>query len=426
MKSVLKVISWNITKKCNLRCRHCYLPATYDDKSMPEAKDHQDLGTREALQVIDQIALVNPEVMLIFSGGEPLLREDIFELAEYASKKGMMVVLGSNGLVMNNNIACKLKQKGVSGISISLDSCSPEIHDSKRSLEGAWQRATESVKICKDNGLSVQVNAVVTRENYDEMPGLLNYSHTLGARVFSPFFLVCTGRGEEITDISPGQYEQILSFIVEAQGTHNGMIVRTRCAPTYRRILYQYKPQSPLLKMDTGRCMAGIHYCRITPSGDVTPCPYMPLVAGNVRIQGFKKIWENSREFFSLRKPFLKGKCKQCEFQLICGGCRARAFASYQDYMEEDPWCSYIPKGTDVIALPTFDEDSLKSGADAGFRPQWTEEAEKRLKGIPFFVRSMVKSAVEIYAVDNMCGEITPKLMEEVRSKVTMGKVARH
>jgi radical SAM protein with 4Fe4S-binding SPASM domain len=426
MDSNLKVISWNITKQCNLHCRHCYLPAAHAGKDITDRDSLQDLSTPEARNVIDQIALVNPEVMLILSGGEPLLREDIFELAEYASVKGMMVVLGSNGLLINNSIARTLRQKGVSGISISLDSCSPAVHDNIRSLEGAWDRATEAVRICKNNGLSVQVNTVITQENYDEMSRLLHHAHALGAKVFSPFFLVCTGRGEEITDITPEQYENILSFIVKEQGTYHGMIVRTRCAPTYRRILYQDKPQSPLLKMDSGRCMAGIHYCRITPAGDVTPCPYMPLTVGNVGVHGFKEIWENSKEFSSLRRPFLKGRCKQCEFQIICGGCRARAFAAYEDYMEEDPWCVYTPKGRDIIEQPVFEEDSLKSGTVTGCVPRWTEEAERRLKSVPFFVRSMVRRAVEKYAIDNMCEEITPRLMEEVRSKVTMGNGARH
>jgi radical SAM protein with 4Fe4S-binding SPASM domain len=338
----------------------------------------------------------------------------------------MMVVLGSNGLLINNTIARALKQKGVSGISISLDSCSPAIHDSIRSLEGAWDSATEAVRICKENDLSVQINTVVTRENYHELSRLLRYSHILGAKVFSPFFLVCTGRGEEITDITPEQYENILSFIVQAQGQHNGIMVRTRCAPAYRRILYQHKPQSPLLKMDTGRCMAGIHYCRITPEGDVTPCPYMPLTGGNIRALGFKEIWKKSREFSSLRKPFLKGKCKQCEFQLICGGCRARAFALYQDYMEEDPWCAYTPKGTDVIARPDFDTSPLKSGTDPGCRPLWTEDAERRLKDVPFFVRSMVRGAVERYAIDRRYKTITPTVMQEARNTLTTGKAMGH
>lgn len=426
MKHNLKLISWNITRRCNLHCRHCYLPAAYKDENTSGTNTSPELSTQEALQVIDQIAIVNPEVLLILSGGEPILRKDIYELAEYASGKGMMVVLGSNGLLINNEVALKLRQKGVSGVSISLDSINPEIHDSIRSLEGAWESAVEAISICQGNGLAVQVNTVVTKNNYDEIPKLVQYSKTLGVKVFSPFFLICTGRGEEVTDITPEQYEQILSFIVESRGRYNGMMIRTRCAPTFRRILYQSNSQSPLLKMDTGRCMAGIDYCRITPEGDVTPCPYMQLSVGNIKVENFKDLWENSREFNSLRNPSLKGKCKLCEYRLICGGCRARAFASYKDYMEEDPWCIYTPKGEGTINPPVFSTDSSKSNSSAMCKPLWTEGAEERLKRVPFFVRSMVRGAVERYAIENRYNEITPKIMEEARDKLMMGKVAGH
>lgn len=426
MEHSLKIISWNITKKCNLNCKHCYLPAIYKSGNTPEVTTSQELSTQEALHVIDQIASVNPEVLLILSGGEPLLRKDIFELTAYASEKGIMVVLGSNGIIINNKVAFKLKQKGGSGISISLDSTNPRIHDRIRSHNGAWECAVKTIRACCENGLSVQVNTVVTKDNYDEISKLVQFSQNLGVKVFSPFFLVCTGRGEEITDITPEQYEQILSFIVKSQGKYNGMMIRPRCAPTFRRILYKSNPQSPLLKMDTGRCMAGIHYCRITPEGDVTPCPYMTLSVGNVRNKSFKDIWENSKDFASLRNPSLKGKCKLCEFQLICGGCRARAFAIYKDHFEEDPWCIYIPKGGDIINPPAVNTDYSESNSSTLFKPFWTEEAEKRLKRVPFFVRSMVRGAVERYAIDNSYNEITPEIMQEAKNKLMMGEMAGH
>ncbi len=405
----LYIVSWNVTRKCNLRCQHCYLPAQNGTRTDP----FQELETEEALHLIDQIALVNPEVMLILSGGEPILRKDIFELAEYASGKGMMVVLGSNGLLINDRVALQLRQSGVSGLSISLDSIDPKIHDGIRSLEGAWEAAIKAVRICRSNGLAVQINTTVTQKNYDEISGLIEYCQTLGAKVFSPFFLICTGRGEELTDITPKHYEEILSLIVELQGRYDGMMIRTRCAPTFRRILYQIDPSSTLLKMDTGRCLAGLHYCRITPEGNVTPCPYMPLPVGNVKRDSFKDIWTESEQFVLLRNPLLKGKCKLCEFRLLCGGCRARAFASYQDNMEEDPWCAYTPKKEEAIK-----PDFLKSDFIAMGKPLWTEEAEERLKKVPFFVRSIVRGAVERYAMENNCKEITSKIMVEAKGKL--------
>jgi radical SAM protein with 4Fe4S-binding SPASM domain len=363
--------------------------------------------------------------MLILSGGEPLLREDLFELSAYAAGKGMMVVVGSNGLLIDDAVARKLKQSGVSGISISLDSVDPVIHDDVRSCKGAWVKAVAAITHCNNTGLSVQINAVVTKNNYDQLPELIDYSRSLGAKVFSPFFLVCTGRGEELTDISPQQYEKVLSLIVESQGRHNDMMIRTRCAPTVRRILYQRNPESPLIKMGTGACLAGRSYCRIAPEGDVTPCPYMPLSSGNVREREFKDIWGNSGLFNSLRKPALKGKCKVCTFSLLCGGCRARAYAVKKDYLEEDPWCDYIPQGEKVINPPTFDKESEAVTKEL-MKPVWTEEAEERLKKVPSFVRTMVRSAVEQYAIAHKHSEITPGIMDEVKQKAGMGGIHGH
>lgn len=420
MEHNLYIVSWNVTRKCNLRCQHCYLPAQKSEKNL-RTNTSQELSTEEALQVIDQIALVNPEVLLILSGGEPILRKDIFELADYASGKGMMVVLGSNGLLINDKVAIRLRQCGVSGVSISLDSTDPRIHDGIRSKNGVWEAAIKAVHICRNNGLAVQINTTVTQKNYAEISGLIEYSQALGVKVFSPFFLICTGRGEELTDMSSEQYEKILSRIVEWQGRYDGVMIRTRCAPTFRRVLYQISPDSPLLKMDTGRCLAGLHYCRITPEGDVTACPYMPLPVGNVRKESFENIWAESEEFILLRNPSLKGKCRLCEFRLICGGCRARAFAFYKDYMEDDPWCAYTPQKEDVIR-----PDSFKSNLIAKSKPAWTEEAEESLKRVPFFVRPMVRGVVERYAMENNCKEITLRVMKEAKQKMCQGGVVGH
>ena len=415
----LHVISWNVTRRCNLSCAHCYLPAVTRNE-WPGTSPVDELTTQEAFQLIDQIGLVNPEVMLILSGGEPMLRQDIFELSAYASEKGMMVVLGSNGVLIDKPVARLMKRSGVSGISISLDSVLPEVHDAIRSCPGAWKQAVAAIKHCTNEGLSVQINTVVTSRNFDKLPEMTAYARSLGATVYSPFFLVCTGRGEELTDISPQQYEQVLSFVVESQGNNNGMMIRTRCAPTVRRILYERNPDSPLLKMGIGRCLAGRSYCRISPEGDVTPCPYLPLAAGNIREKDFTDIWNNAGLFGSLRKQALKGKCSACTFRLLCGGCRARAYAAHKDHLEEDPWCDHVPRGGDVIQSTTLEKDPIKA-ADVGDMPLWTKEAEDRLKRVPSFVRAMVRKAVELYAVEHHCREITPNMMEELKQKAGMG-----
>ncbi len=426
MDNSLKIISWNITRKCNLRCSHCYLPAAFSSDRISEANSSCELSTQESLRLIDQIARINEEVMLILSGGEPLLRSDIYKLAEHASGKGMMVVLGTNGLLLDNETALKLKQSGVSGISISLDSINAGIHDSMRFIKGAWQRAVEAIKICRNNGISVQVNTVITKGNYDKIPEIIQFAHSLEANVFSPFFLVCTGRGEQLIDITPEQHEQVLSQIVNSQKKYKGMMIRTRCAPTVRRILYQNNPESSLLKLDAGKCLAGVSYCRITSEGSVTPCPYMQKTTDSVRDKSFEEIWENSEEFRALREPSLKGKCKVCEFSLLCGGCRARAYASHNDMMDEDPWCIYSPKGGPAIAPPVFSLATPTKDTVGTNRLLWNSEAEDLLKKIPFFVRPMVRGAVERYATDNRYNEITLEVMTKARKNFSMDKMARH
>ena len=425
MEHDLYIVSWNLTRRCNLQCPHCYLPARGND-SRAGRETAAELNTNEALRLIDQIGLINPEILLILSGGEPLLREDLWEITERASGKGMMVVVGSNGLLIDDAAAFHLRQSGVSGVSISLDSVDPRIHERIRSVEGAWERAIRAIRICHDHGLAVQINTTVTQANYDEIPRLIPYSQTLGAKVFSPFFLICTGRGENLTDITPDQYEKMISLVLEWQGNHNGMMIRTRCAPTFRRILYQSNPNSPLLKMDTGRCLAGLHYCRITPEGDVTPCPYIPLPVGNVKKTSLKELWIESSAFARFRNPPLKGKCRVCEFKLLCGGCRARALTYHHDCWEEDPWCSYRPGGGEIIKPPTIHPPSLSSSLVGRPKPLWSASAEERLKRVPFFVRSMVRGAVEKYALENHCIEITPKIMEAVKNKMGQGGSVGH
>jgi radical SAM protein with 4Fe4S-binding SPASM domain len=416
----LHVVSWNVTRRCNLNCTHCYLPADTRSSSAPSS----ELGTPEALHLIDRIADVNPETLLILSGGEPLLRTDIYELAAHATRTGIMVVLGSNGTFIDANAAREMKKCGVSGISISLDSVTPQLHDEVRLVPGAWDQAVEAIRLCNEAGLSVQINTVVTRRNIHEMRAMFSYASSLGAKVFSPFFLVCTGRGEELTDLSPQQYEHVLQQALRAQDNFKSMMIRTRCAPTVRRIIAERDPKSPLLKMGTGQCMAGRTYCRITPEGDVTPCPYFPLSGGNVRITPFKEIWSGSQLFHALRKPALKGKCGACEYREVCGGCRARALATKKDYLGEDAWCDYRPKGGAVMEQPIFQTNSAVEQPTQ--KPGWTPEAEERLKRVPFFVRGMVRSAVESYATRNQICTITPEMMEELKRKTNMGGMSGH
>jgi len=453
MKAIPHVISWNLTKACNLLCSHCYLPTNnfqqfgpsnsesigddiyYSEEtpnhSIPEfgriqctTQDSGDeLDTAAAFTLIDEIAGLNPNIILILTGGEPLLRKDIFDLSRHASLKGMMVLLGTNACLINDDVAKKLKDNGFSGIGISLDSIHPYIHDSIRGMKGSWKMAVEGMKACKRQGLEIQIQTTVFKRNYDEIPELVVFAHDMGARVFNLFFLVCTGRGQDITDITSKQYEDALKQIYKLHNQYEGtMLVSAKCAPHYRRIAYEMNPESALVKYYSGGCPAGTNYCRITPEGNVTPCPYMDTSCGNLREKSFAEIWNNSSILKELRESELKGRCGECEFESMCKGCRARAYVTTGDQMAEDSWCEYEP-GKHGGKKLTFKEENT-FGLDKKFELSWSEDAKKRLDRVPSFGRGMVIKRVEQYAREKGYSEITPDIMKEAKEKMAVDKKA--
>jgi len=351
-KFVPLVMSWNVTRECNMKCAHCYINAT-------EKKLDNELTTQEAKNLIDQICQVsNP--LLVLSGGEPLLRKDIFELIRYGSQKGLKMGLGSNGSLIDELCAVKLKEAGIATVSISLDSNIPAQHDEFRGVPGAWKKAVQACKFLRKNGVLVQINTTLTQQNYSQIDAIMSLAESIGVENFHLFFLVPTGRGTKMTDISPRQYEEMITKTFAKTANHT-LNVRPSCAPQFMRIA---KDMGLDMRQWIRGCIAGLYYCRIYPNGDVTPCPYLPIKLGNIRDQNFKDIWFNSKVFNNLRDHnSLKGKCGVCEFRSLCGGCRARAyglsndFIDYcgdlheptelrNDYLTEDPWCVYQPKET--------------------------------------------------------------------------------
>ena len=349
-KFIPLVLSWNVTRKCNLKCAHCYINAATQELT-------NELNTEEAKNLMDQIAKVS-KPLLILSGGEPLLRSDIFELIRYGVKKGFKMGLGSNGSLIDNEIAKNIKEAGVSTISVSLDSSSSRLHDEFRGVKGSWIRAVNAIKYLKNNGLLVQVNTTVTQDNYKEIDKIMSLAENLGVENFHLFFLVPTGRGVKLTDISPKKYEDMIKTAFKKANKHK-LNVRPSCAPQFMRIA---KDKGLDMRQWIRGCIAGLYYCRIYPNGDITPCPYLPIRLGNVCETTFKEIWFHSNVFKHLRdSDALKGKCGLCEYRFSCGGCRARAyglsadFIDYcgdlsdptdlkGDYLAEDPWCIYKPE----------------------------------------------------------------------------------
>ena len=419
-------VSWNLTQRCNLLCAHCYMSA------FPGADASGELTTGECRRVMDEIARVNPNVFLILTGGEPLLRRDIFELADYAAEKRFTVVLGTNGVLLREKQAGLMRRHGIMGASISLDSTERNKHDAFRHLPGAWDGAVRATEALRAEGLDFSLHMAVTDWNVEEIPAMIDLATELGAKVLNLFFLVRTGRGQELTDITPDRYEQILSYLARVQGVGNGsepedpwstpvgragpLLIRAKCAPHFRRIIWEMDPRSPLLRNYAyGACPAGKYYCRITPEGDVTPCPYMPVAAGNLRRASFADLWERASVFADLREPRLGGRCGACEFSKICGGCRCRAYATHGDYLAEDPACAYEPgrHGGRVIDLP----EEQTFGLEVSTGLVWEDAARRRLEAIPAFARGMVARAVEAYARSTARSVITLEIMAEVREK---------
>lgn len=348
--SAPRIISWNITLQCPLKCSHCYVDAGVEEVAGV-------LSTQEAFSVIDQIRATGKPVVVL-SGGEPLLRKDIFEIARYGTEQGLRMVMGTSGYLIDHDSARKLADAGIRAVAISLDSKDAATHDSFRGIEGVWERAVAAIGHCRDAGMNVQINMTVTGSSVSGVDDVIEFGSSLGVRDYQLFFPVPTGRARLMGHQNPQQYEEMIRQIL-IRYRDSGLNIRPTCAPQFRRIADSLGIRQPAW----GRgCLAGITYCRIFANGHVTPCPYLPVSAGNVRETPFKEIWDNSPIFLALRDPArLTGKCGRCGYQSVCGGCRARAYrgkdaasalwcdglaapdAVAGDICGEDPWCPYEP-----------------------------------------------------------------------------------
>jgi len=398
------LVALNLTKRCNLNCAHCYL-----DAGTRHCGDDNELDSAAIVRILDEIAGVNPASMVVITGGEPLLRPDIYDICAHTAGLGLMVVVGTNGTMLTEQNVKKLLQAGVSGAGVSVDSLTPRFHDGFRGLKGAWQRTMAGIEQCRKLGLSFQIHMSVHQGNVDEVDAMMAWAHAQGALVMNFFFLVCTGRGERMTDITPEQYERVLSRLVEAQDAFPGMLVRARCAPHFKRLAYQQDPDSPLTKAqgyEGGGCLAGTHYCRVTPTGEVTACPYIEQSVGSLHDHAFGEVWASSGVFRQLRAPKLSGKCGECEFQLMCGGCRARPLASHGDLFGADELCSYTPQGGAVIQ-PETTQDTIPVN--------WDQAATERLEQLPFFLQKMIRNKVEDAARHQQLNHVSLAFMEKLR-----------
>ncbi|MFO0752777.1 MAG: radical SAM protein [Thermodesulfovibrionales bacterium] len=343
-----KWIAWEITRRCNLRCVHCR------SSSEMEAKGHPDFSTEEAFRVLDDIAGYAKPVMVL-SGGEPLMREDVFDIAQYGTGKGLRMCLATNGTLVTDAVCGKIKASGIRIVSLSLDGSTEEVHDNFRNEKGAFRGIMNAAGLFKKHGIDFIINSSFTKRNQEEIPRVYRLAKELGATAWYMFMIVPTGRGEEIMNelISKEEYEEILDWHYQMEKNEPDMLVRPTCAPHYYRVVLQRSKeeggtfQRRTLKFSTGGskgCLAGQLICLIDVDGNVLPCSYFPKAAGNIRRQSFKDIWENAELFKEMRDfKGYQGRCGSCEYVNVCGGCRARAYAVHGDYLAEEPFCRYIP-----------------------------------------------------------------------------------
>ncbi len=331
------LVSWNTTNACNLKCSHCY-------RSAGEMASGE-LGFEEGRQFLQGAERAGFRV-IVFSGGEPLLRPDIFELIAYARSLGLRPVCGTNGTLLTPGTVTRLKEAGVAVVGISLDSIDHEKHDHFRGVDGSWQAALDGAANCRAAGLPFQLHTTVFPWNYQEIEALNDLAAEIGARGHHVFFFVPTGRGRGREEtIEPRQSEDLLARLLERQ-TRLPIEIKPTCAPQFVRVARQRRLPS---RFQRG-CLAGISYCIIGPQGDVYPCPYMDLKIGNVRQQPFDEIWKHNEVFLKLRTEQYEGYCGICAYRGLCGGCRARSYAETGgNFMGEDPLCLYKDQQEDQI-----------------------------------------------------------------------------
>ncbi len=342
----LRLVFWETTAGCNLECAHC----RRIDVSRQLSRG--DLTTDEAYRLIDQIAEVGSPV-LVFSGGESLLRPDLFRLVAHARRRGLPTAIATNGTLVDEPRARVIAMASVDRVSISIDGADAATHDAFRRQSGAFDRAIRGLELLGELKVSRQINTTVTRHNAEQLDAIYQLAVRLDVDAIHFFMFVPVGCGLEIPadqQLASAQYEATLEWLAD-RSLSPKPFVRSTCAPQYFRILAkrgqlhrQQYPHARLASLTKG-CLAGTGICFISHKGEVFPCGYLPAECGDVRRQSFGEIWRESPVFAQMRdSELLEGKCGLCEFKRICGGCRARAFAESGDYLAEEPCCSYEPR----------------------------------------------------------------------------------
>ena len=329
-ESSLRMVAWEITRNCNLNCIHCRAAAT-------QGPYKGELTLSECKNIMDEISSFSSPT-IILTGGEPLLRDDIFDIILYGKKKGLRLVMAINGTLLDKAKALKMKEGGIKRVSLSLDGKDKRAHDRFRGVDGSFESVMDSARILKDIDLPFQINTTVTRLNVDDLKDIYRMVKTINACAWHIFLLVPVGRGGGLKgeELSTKMYEDVLEWLYGIE-KKDELEIKVTCAPHYYRIVKE-KGDTP----KSAGCLAGKSFMFISHRGIAQPCGYLEVPSGDVRKEGVKKVWEESPVFNRLRDfTSYKGKCGICRYLKICGGCRARAYEIKGDILEEEPYCSY-------------------------------------------------------------------------------------
>ncbi len=338
-------IVWELTQECNLACRHCRT-VTFPFLT------GKDLSTAQILQVIDDITHVCRPTF-VFTGGEPLKRPDFFTIAEHARQRGALVVLETNATLVTPEVAGRIKEAGVAAVAVALDGATEETHDGFRGTEGAWKDAWRGIANLKAAGVPYHLKFTVGVHDKQQVPAMVRLAEEQGAAGAHLCALFPTGCGmhlESQEQLTPEEMESLLGWLY-ASFERTTTEVQATCAPQYQRVLRQQggaaavERHRKLTFTGPGEgCSAGMSSCFITHDGHIQPCRNLPLSVGNVLQRSFPAIWESAPLLKQLRdRDLLGGKCGECEYRAVCGGCRARAYEVYGFPMAQDPTCPYQP-----------------------------------------------------------------------------------
>ncbi len=353
------MLFWETTIRCNLACAHCR-------RLESNAAGPADLSTSQAETLIGQLAELGrrqPQMpVLVFSGGEPLCRNDLFHLVDKARQHGIILALATNGTLIDSDKARQIHDSGIARVSVSLDGATADVHDRMRQIPGAFDKAIQGIRQLRDHAVPFQINVTLTKQTAPQLHDVYELARSLGAMAVHIFMLVPVGCGQVLAEtdmLSPAQYEQIMRDI-HALESRGEIQIKVTCGPHYERIKRELRiadcglriepaganPKSEIRNPQSKGCLAGLSVLFVSHRGDVYPCGYLPVNCGNILDKTLAQIWDENADLARMRDAgVLEGKCGLCGYKQVCGGCRARAFGMTGNYMAEEPFCAYVPPG---------------------------------------------------------------------------------